>query len=230
MLNFSGQTKRRVVNLGNRKQGFGNKNFLEQSRLQRQERELAKAKEKAALVIQNHIRRYLDLKQNSEEIITSWINYGINLNEAWNSWLIQFVILSKWYLLKQKEVVISQVLKVLNGRLSDPPYGIRDTEVDGLIQALNKLFNSATSITVKGEIVTGLELLISNHGAVRVDNVASNLVEYIKQHELTPEELDYVVSLIFRINVLDSTNAFFDVLTLDVFDKASYRIPQSLEI
>ena len=219
MLNFSGQTKRRVVNLGNRKQGFGNNNFLEQSRLQRQERELAKAKEKAALVIQNHIRRYLDLKQNSEEIITSWINYGINLNEAWNSWLIQFVILSKWYLLKQKEDVISQVLKVLNGRLSDPPYGIRDTEVDGLIQALNKLFNSATSITVKGEIVTGLELLISNHGAVRVDNVASNLVEYIKQHELTPEELDYVVSLIFRINVLDSTNAFFDVLTLDVFDK-----------
>ena len=97
---------------------------------------------------------------------------------------------------------------MLNGRLSDPPYGIRDTEVDGLIQALNKLFNSATSITVKGEIVTGLELLISNHGAVRVDNVASNLVEYIKQHELTPEELDYVVSLIFRINVLDSTNAF----------------------
>lgn len=52
MLNFSGQTKRRVVNLGNRKQGFGNNNFLEQSRLQRQERELAKAKEKAALVIQ----------------------------------------------------------------------------------------------------------------------------------------------------------------------------------
>lgn len=43
MFNFSGSTKKRVVNLGNKKLGYNNKiNFLEQSRLQRQEREYQK--------------------------------------------------------------------------------------------------------------------------------------------------------------------------------------------
>ncbi|RCK59278.1 putative E3 ubiquitin-protein ligase HUL5 [Candida viswanathii] len=223
MLNFSGQTKRRVVNLGNKKQGYGNKNFLEQSRLQRQERELAKAKERATLVIQNHIRRYLDLKQNSEDVISSWISYDVNLIEDWNSWIIQFVVLSKWYLLKQNQDVINQVMDVLSGRLRDPPYDIKDSEVDGLMQALNKLFSSASNATVRDKIVIALGLLISKYGVAHVDNVASNMIEYLEKHDLSPTEQQDVIDLIFQVNTHDSTHAFFKVLTLDVFSKPNHR-------
>lgn len=227
MLNFSGQTKRRVVNLGNKKQGYGNRNFLEQSRKQRQERELEKSKERATLIIQSHIRRYLDLKQNSQEVISSWLNYEIDLNDAWNSWLIQFVVLSKWYLLKQNESVISQVLDVLNNMLSNPPYEIKTGEADGLIQSLNNLFKTASDVNIKKKIITGFGLLITKHGVVHVDNVTSNLIHYIKEYDLTQGEREDVIALIFTINIHDSTHQFFQVLSLDVFDKFS---PEYLEI
>lgn len=61
MLNFTGSTKKRVVNLGNRTTGANQQRFLEQQRLQRLERERLRREDDAARVIQRYVRCYLDL-------------------------------------------------------------------------------------------------------------------------------------------------------------------------
>ncbi|KAL6452038.1 HUL5 E3 ubiquitin-protein ligase HUL5 [Candida maltosa Xu316] len=206
MLNFSGSTKKRVVNLGNKKQGYGNKSFLEQSRLQRQERELSKLKEKSAVVIQNHIRKYLVLRQLSSEVINNWLDFNIESREDWNSWIVKFIILCKWYLLKQKSDVTNQVLQLFNERVHDPPFEVNGETLNGLIQ----------NLSVLDELFTALNGLISRYGVDHSDSVISNLIKYVK---LDDKNTDNTIDLIFKINMHDSTNDFFNVLTLDVFDK-----------
>lgn len=71
MLNFSGSTKRRVVNLGDRRNPRG-KNFLEQAKLDRLQREEARQKEKAAQVLATFIRRRLELLAYSNEFLQEW--------------------------------------------------------------------------------------------------------------------------------------------------------------
>ena len=49
MINFTGNTKKRVVNLGNKKSN-DTTNYLEKTRLQRQQREEQRQRERSSLV------------------------------------------------------------------------------------------------------------------------------------------------------------------------------------
>lgn len=71
MLNFSGSTKRRVVNLGDRREAQKG-NFLERSRQERKDRESARLRERAAEVIHSYVSRSLVL-QNEAEILAQEI-------------------------------------------------------------------------------------------------------------------------------------------------------------
>lgn len=71
MLNFSGSTKKRVVNLGDKKAPRG-RSFLEQSKLDRLQRESARQKEKSALLISRYIARRLDLLSASDAFLHQW--------------------------------------------------------------------------------------------------------------------------------------------------------------
>lgn len=64
MLNFSGSTKRRVVNLGDRREAQKG-NFLERSRQERKDRENARLRERAAEVILSYVSRSLILQEEA---------------------------------------------------------------------------------------------------------------------------------------------------------------------
>lgn len=86
MLNFTGSTKKRVVNLGNRlTTGGGSSGFLEQQRRQREAREKQRRDTEAALVLQRHIRRYLALRRASESLanVTNPIAF-LDFVSRWN--------------------------------------------------------------------------------------------------------------------------------------------------
>lgn len=223
MFNFSGSTKKRVVNLGNKKLGYNNKiNFLEQSRLQRQEREYQKNKEKSAIIIQNHIRKYLDLKKNSFAIINDWLNFPINNEQDFNSWINQFINLSKWYLLKQDDDLIYQVIKSLVEQLLDSMFEIYNT--DGVILALNKLLSSLKDINILDLIVQALHIVISKTTNLgEVHGMINNLVKVFNNYELLPKQREVVIDLIFMINIHDSYHDFIKVLTLDYFDSENKK-------
>lgn len=69
MLNFTGSTKKRNVNLGSRKPANRGTSFLEQTKIQRQQREESRARDRAAIVVQRHIRGYLDLAKTAETLL-----------------------------------------------------------------------------------------------------------------------------------------------------------------
>ncbi|KAH3665687.1 hypothetical protein OGAPHI_003875 [Ogataea philodendri] len=78
--NFTGTTRKRQVNLGNRSLAARNKNsFLQTAQLDRQRRERARAETRAVILLQSLIRRYLDLKNVKNQLGQQWD--GRNLAE-----------------------------------------------------------------------------------------------------------------------------------------------------
>ena len=69
MLNFTGQTKRRNVNLGN-KSGRTKQELLNEARKERERRALIRRNEENAVIIQSAIRRY----ESSKSSYTAFIN------------------------------------------------------------------------------------------------------------------------------------------------------------
>lgn len=92
MINFTGLTKKRVVNLGNRR--APSTSYLEQTRKQRQQREEQRAREKSALVIQSHIRRQLSLQRAGSQLEAEF-----NANDPihdYNLWVVKFIFIARW--------------------------------------------------------------------------------------------------------------------------------------
>ena len=228
MYNFSGSSKKRVVNLGNKKLGNNNKtNFLEQSRLQRQEREYKKNREKSAIIIQNHIRKYLDLKRNSFAIINDWLNSHINNEQDFNSWINQFINLSKWYLLKQDGGLIYQVLESLLDHILDTMFDIYNT--DGMIHALNKLLSCLKDINALYLTVQALYIVASKtENLGEVNGVIDNLLRLFNEYQLSREQQSKIFDLIFMINIHDSHYDFKKVLTLNYFEGENKKYLQVL--
>ncbi|KAG5418773.1 HUL5 [Candida metapsilosis] len=100
MFNFTGQSKRRNVNLGDKKPagfgGFGTNAFLEQSRKERQEREQQRAREKSAITLQRAMRSYLQLKEVIETRYRDWLDCDVSEVGLWE-YISQFTILTRWF-------------------------------------------------------------------------------------------------------------------------------------
>ncbi|CAK7911274.1 E3 ubiquitin-protein ligase Hul5p [[Candida] anglica] len=117
MINFSGQTNKRVVNLGSSRNSRNNSrvgriggpsttgnqsgnhsnnsnhSFLEQSRIQRIQREEQRNKERAANTLQQYVSRYLEMIDIREQILENWEN---NQPILTISWIYQFKFICKW--------------------------------------------------------------------------------------------------------------------------------------
>lgn len=102
MFNFTGETRKRVVNLGN-KRWTDNRNYLEKTRIQRQQREEQRRRENASVVIQTRVRRFLDLLRvysvwKNEWMLDSYLVYDSpwDYDEDFNAWIIKFLFFWKW--------------------------------------------------------------------------------------------------------------------------------------
>ncbi|KAG7928270.1 hypothetical protein KL925_001570 [Ogataea polymorpha] len=71
--NFTGSTRKRQVNLGNRSLFAKNKqSFLQTTQLERQRRERARTEARAATTIQSYARSYLDLQHARRKLGSNW--------------------------------------------------------------------------------------------------------------------------------------------------------------
>lgn len=88
MVNFTGESKRRVVNLGDRKPPA--RNFLQASRQQRQQREEQRAKDKSARLIQRHISHYLAAKRAAVDCYRHWAGRRAQTQHEFNEFVADF--------------------------------------------------------------------------------------------------------------------------------------------
>ena len=72
MINFTGLTKKRVVNLGNRTRTSVAGSYLEQQRLQRLAREEQRERERRVALLKTYVRRYLEMRRLGETMASEW--------------------------------------------------------------------------------------------------------------------------------------------------------------
>ncbi|KAI5962733.1 HUL5 [Candida theae] len=122
MFNFTGDTKRRNVNLGDKKRtgfgGFGTNAFLEQSRKEREEREQQRIRENAAITIQRAIRSYLQQKEEVGKLLRDWLDSDTSEVDLWG-FVSQFVTLTHWFGRRGEsdQEELSEIVSKLNSEL-----------------------------------------------------------------------------------------------------------------
>ncbi|CAK9441052.1 uncharacterized protein LODBEIA_P49210 [Lodderomyces beijingensis] len=216
-MNFTGvsSSRRRTVNLGNKKQQQPNTNFLQQAKLQRQQREEQRTKERAAKVLQKSIQRYLDRKQQIAHLLQRWQDGEGDLS----TWLADAVLLLKYS--ERKPETIHVLVSVLYNRMSSsaetveqlPPF-INARLVDGLADVLPHASRQNKALIFK---IWRLVHFPS-------DKSINALYDWIQSdRDIDPEMLSEVVSYVFQVaweQELDFAT-FIRVLGLNVFHEAN---------
>lgn len=114
MINFTGQTRKRNVNLGDKRQrGIGTTNYLEKTKLQRQQREAQRSKDKSGLLIQKCVIRYLQYRREAESRYDEWVSMNIKSQDMFDTWVAQFPFMTKWKFPYCSVSVISAFLSIL---------------------------------------------------------------------------------------------------------------------
>lgn len=198
MLNFTGSSKKRVVNLGEKRSTRG-KNYLEQARLDRIQREEARQREKCALIIQLYLRRRLDLFARAEEFQQTW-QLGQKVDD-WLIWVAQFAFISKYGRRSDVKGLLPKLaegIATLHGQLSERAVAV-------LIGSLNRL------CARNGETEAALDCLSSvvqlygvpRHFSVKWSGITKTLQKFMG----TPSQ-DRAVNLIFFFGKSDSLESF----------------------
>lgn len=123
MLNFTGLSRRRQVNMGNKGGPSNAGSFLERTRMQRQQREIDQKRLTAAKTIQSYIRRYLDCTRYATEV-----NDDILRNDG--LFALRFQYLTRW----KSQYAVAQ-FALLDDRLGE--LGPRDCEI--ILASLSQL-------------------------------------------------------------------------------------------
>ncbi|CUM62838.1 uncharacterized protein PRCAT00000396001 [Priceomyces carsonii] len=228
MINFTGQTKKRVVNLGDRRQKNSSTNYLEQAKLQRQHREEQRQLERASLVLQRYIRRRITLGDESEILAKEWLreSHSFRSGKQWNDWLVKFHFIAKWYLSRHDKAQWIEILSTLNESLENNHFDttIRAAElvmsgVSFLIECFNDRHYDASILEL---LLDGLSISMST---VEVDetsqyfNLTRNL-RYALSPSLSQKTISRIKSLLFHINIRDSKREFIAFLSIpDIFEE-----------
>ncbi|KAK6465852.1 ubiquitin-protein ligase [Scheffersomyces coipomensis] len=157
MLNFTGQTKKRTVRLGDRSVPLGpkgNGDYLQQARLQRIHREETRQREKSAVLLQRQIKKYLDLKSEGQVFETQWLEKYNQWDDErdWNVWLSQLPFLSKWIIPKENEDSINKFISIVEDIISQSQY-VTTPSQHGLI--LNSLIELLSRIHTSRDMLIG---------------------------------------------------------------------------
>ncbi|KAK6456691.1 ubiquitin-protein ligase [Scheffersomyces xylosifermentans] len=242
MLNFSGQTKKRVVNLGNRGRPInqtGSKSFLEQSKIQRLQREEQRQREKSGLVLQSHIRRYIDLTNSGEELKLEWISTSgkWHSEQEWAKWLLQFEFLCKWTLTRQPVPELELQLKLVNSSLHEHTFSLTPRQFNSLINSLSVLIEKVDrrkdlandqKVEITEECIIIIHYLLEQYGTFessKVPNLISYLSKFIITNQVSKLVKRDVIDMVFKINTHDSPENFLVFLSIpNLFVDSNYGI------
>lgn len=129
MINFTGSTNRRVVNLGDRRRGSEG-TFLQQSHRDHQKREEQRRRERAAATICSYVSRHLDLRRFGERVASEWVKADVVKN--WKRWCSEFAFLARF----ASPVAVDTALKTLEQTLADIDENLDTYSVSVLIRGL----------------------------------------------------------------------------------------------
>lgn len=155
MINFTGQTNKRVVNLGNRRSGTSSRNYLEQTRLQRQQRESQRQKDRATLVLQSHIRRYIDLAQHARHFRPEWLaEYGTWPDaRLWELWTLKFLFLARWGFPNDTPSGIYEILGLFVNAIQETSFEVTGRLLELTVSSLNIGLATVNSLSAPEETV-----------------------------------------------------------------------------
>lgn len=227
MLNFTGQTNKRVVNLGNRRSNTSSnsRNYLEQTRIQRQKREEQRQREKAGLVLQSYIRRYLDLNDEAQRIQEEWKRDSNDQVVDWSIWITKFEFISKWAFPSQPINRTRETLISLDNCLNEFVNNSIDSRLfDKLLETLIrciKIFNAKKSsvdmiVLVSRIIKTLINIASSAISPNAYRELILNLTFTCNEvgETITDDDLSSMVDLIYEVNVKDSYQNFIKFLAI----------------
>ncbi|KAG7665146.1 HUL5 [[Candida] subhashii] len=245
MINFSGSTKKRVVNLGNRRSGtLASGNFLERSRLQRLEKEELRNRIRATEVLQCHIRRYLELTRYADSIVVEWSdNNVIKTERQWIDWLRRFKMVAKWYFPRQDFITVSQLLRAFRNHLEDSNWPILEVLFNSVMQTLGWLlerysqerqkFNIEEKVVINNQIIGCITLLLHkfnpNGYNLDVPGISSALCDYIERFDISESEQNQAVDLVFTFAYSDRFDNFIKVLEIAKYHSSNFSYLQIIQ-
>ncbi|ODV77755.1 uncharacterized protein CANTADRAFT_54160 [Suhomyces tanzawaensis NRRL Y-17324] len=225
MINFTGLSKKRIVNLGDRRTGPAGANFLEQSRLQRLQREEQRQKEKAAILLQSRIRRYLALTSEAKAFRADWRSLAPD-----SHWSLRFQFVAKWCFSSQPLPDTQTDLTILWDKLDDSGISTSDativlhTLVFFIYQSDRIIANDHDRASVIHLVVQCinkcLDIVQLSPGGLQVvdlDSFSLHLIEgliaFLRRMD-GHEPIDSEVALVFRINSLVPLAGFIHLLSI----------------
>ncbi|KAG2733004.1 hypothetical protein G9P44_003994 [Scheffersomyces stipitis] len=217
MLNFTGQTHKRVVNLGNRGRngsGSGSKNYLEQTRIQRLQREEQRQKEKSGLLLQSYIRRHLDLSESGEKLKSEWLQNRGNFvdEEQWNLWILQFNFLAKWTLPQQPIAELSFQLKVLFEDLQLSKFDLSQRQFSQMARALTSTveridrrrdLDQSQKLSVDEQIIQIICFILDKFGSkyvVELPDIINYLSSFVLNTNVSQNLQAQIIELVFKFS------------------------------
>ena len=115
MINFTGQTRKRNINLGDRRlAGVSGTSFLDRTKAQRHQRELQRLQTRSANVIVVAVSRYLELRRQADSLVRNWMDYGPKNELQFQFWACEFMFLAKYSFRYWPEAANFAIEKVLN--------------------------------------------------------------------------------------------------------------------
>ena len=237
MFNFTGETRKRVVNLGN-KRWTDNRNYLEKTRIQRQQREEQRRRENSSVVIQAGVRRYLDLLR----VYLVWKNEWMleahrvqdspwHSDEGFNAWIIKFLYFWKWgisenninesyrEILCLRDIIGSAVSH--NFKISGCLYGLLLKSMNISLIKLNKITNPLAFQCIHLICECFLYMNVpSNHN---FSEIKCHFTQTMLRSDLPFHVGDTICMFFASFNIEDSCSLLIRLLSLPLI----YRFPSS---
>lgn len=216
MLNFSGSTKRRVVNLGDKKAPRG-KSFLEQSKLDRLQRESARQKERSALLISRYIVRRLDLLHSSDTFLHQWLSetLGAGLNHVK---ALQFEFIAKYGRRDDTLLLLGALTQICESERTTPE--VNQIYIRALARALDRVTDSLA-------VVNCLGFLCHRYGAPPAFSGRQKLIQSLTlMFSRTGEES--IVKTIFALGPFDGLFITFLAIIPEAFLPSSSNAVEAI--
>lgn len=218
MLNFTGSLKKRVVNLGDKKNNR-NKNFLEQVRLDRIKREESRQRERCVLVIQSYLRRRVELLKKSDEFMLEWIRGSIST--YWPVWTAQFAFVVKY----GRKTDSLNILGQLQHKISESENQLDERSSHILIGALVEVLRRFPRSV---ELLQCFSALVQMYGILeKYTDKYRGVIDALGGFHGSAAE-DKAVRLLFKINKVDSLLLFLKFVAFYELDE-NYQFWQTLQ-
>lgn len=122
MLNFTGSTRKRVVNLSEHRKPKAKGSYLEQAKIELQQREESRKRERNAAITQVHVKHYLELHQKAVELRSEWQLPRISSPQLWALWCYQVSFIVRFgprAALNELVPLIAEGVRALEGCLDE---------------------------------------------------------------------------------------------------------------